>query len=78
MSHINFQERTLENGLRVIVCPDHNSPVVTVNVIYQVGSANEVPGKTGLAHLFEHLMFDNSSKGIDKQYDLYFQDNRQP
>lgn len=71
MPHIAIHERTLGNGLRVIVCPNTNAPVVTVNVIYHVGSANEQPHKTGLAHLFEHLMFDNTSTGIDKQYDLY-------
>lgn len=71
MPKINIHERTLSNGLRVIVCPDQGAPVITVNVTYHVGSFDERPNKTGLAHLFEHLMFDNTSTGMDKQYDTY-------
>lgn len=71
MPHIHSDRFTLQNGLRVVVCPDHRTPVVTVLVMYRVGSADEKPGKTGLAHLFEHLMFDNTTSGFDKQYDLY-------
>lgn len=51
----------LDNGLRVVVSPDHAAPVVAVNLWYDVGSKDEVPGKTGLAHLFEHLMFQGSA-----------------
>lgn len=54
-------EKRLANGLRVVVNPDHNVPVVAVNLWYDVGSADEAPGKTGLAHLFEHLMFQGSA-----------------
>jgi predicted Zn-dependent peptidase len=54
-------EKRLDNGLRVIVNPDHNVPVVAVNLWYDVGSADEAPDKTGLAHLFEHLMFQGSA-----------------
>jgi len=54
-------EKRLGNGLRVVVNPDHNVPVVAVNLWYDVGSADEAPGKTGLAHLFEHLMFQGSA-----------------
>src|SRR5215472_11873424 len=50
-------EITLDNGLRVIVLEDHRTPIVTVQTWYRVGSRNEVPGKTGLAHFLEHLMF---------------------
>lgn len=71
MAQIEIHERTLKNGLRVVVCPNTKAPVVTINVIYRVGSVNEDPNKTGLAHLFEHLMFDNTSTGMDKQYDVY-------
>ncbi len=71
MPHINTHDSTLANGLRVIVCPDTSSPVVTVTVMYRVGSHDEHAGKTGLAHLFEHLMFDNADPSSDKQYDLY-------
>lgn len=55
-----FTEFTLSNGLRVIFHEDHSTPVVTINLLYHVGSKNEVRGKTGFAHLFEHLMFDGS------------------
>ncbi|HBH90025.1 pitrilysin family protein [Ponticaulis sp.] len=48
---------TLENGMEVIVLPDHRAPVVTHMVWYRVGAADELPGKSGIAHLFEHLMF---------------------
>jgi predicted Zn-dependent peptidase len=53
-------ERTLDNGLRVIVSPDHAAPVVAVNLWYDVGSRDEAPGASGFAHLFEHLMFQGS------------------
>jgi len=55
-----FTKRTLANGLDVIVHEDHHVPIVAVNVWYHVGSKNERPGRTGFAHLFEHLMFEGS------------------
>jgi zinc protease len=55
-----IHERTLPNGLRVVVSPDASVPVVTVNLWVNVGSRHESPGRTGLAHLFEHLMFQGS------------------
>jgi zinc protease len=57
---IGFTDEQLPNGLRLIVAQDCLAPVVAVNVWYHVGSANEIPGKTGFAHLFEHLMFQGS------------------
>ena len=57
---VPFTKSTLPNGLDVIVHEDHRVPLVAVNVWYHVGSKNEVPGRTGLAHLFEHLMFEGS------------------
>ena len=48
---------TLDNGMEVVVLPDHRAPVVTHMVWYRVGAADELPGKSGIAHLFEHLMF---------------------
>ena len=51
---------TLDNGLTVVVHEDHKAPIVAVNIWYHVGSKNEKPGKTGFAHLFEHLMFGGS------------------
>ncbi|AKT51409.1 M16 family metallopeptidase [Arsenicicoccus sp. oral taxon 190] len=60
---LNYQieERTLANGLRVIVNEDHSVPTVTVNLWVGVGSRHETPGRTGFAHLFEHLMFQGSA-----------------
>src|SRR5215468_5706008 len=54
---LDVTEATLDNGLRVLVLEDHRSPVVAVQVWYRVGSRNERPGATGLAHFLEHLMF---------------------
>ena len=53
-------QHTLANGLRVVVASDHTAPAVAVNIWYNVGSRHEEPGRTGLAHLFEHLMFQGS------------------
>jgi zinc protease len=58
--NIDFTKHTLANGLDVLVHEDHAVPIVAVNVWYHVGSKNEVPGRTGFAHLFEHLMFEGS------------------
>ncbi|HXH06908.1 MAG TPA: pitrilysin family protein [Vicinamibacterales bacterium] len=58
---IPFVKETLGNGLSVIVHEDRDCPIVAVNVWYHVGSKNERPGRTGLAHLFEHLMFEGSA-----------------
>lgn len=57
---IPYEEFTLPNGLRVIVHTDRKAPIVAVNLWYHVGSKNEQPGRTGFAHLFEHLMFQGS------------------
>lgn len=62
-----YQQFTLSNGLRVIVHEDHKTPKVAVAVWYHVGSMNEPAGKSGFAHLFEHLMF-NGSEHHDKEY----------
>ena len=57
---IPFQKFVLKNGLTLIVHEDHKAPIVAVDIWYHVGSKNERPGKTGFAHLFEHLMFGGS------------------
>ncbi len=57
---IRFEKYTLPNGLEVILHEDHSTPIVSVNTWYHVGSADEKPGRTGFAHLFEHLMFMGS------------------
>ena len=64
---IPFTQHTLENGLRVIIHEDRRLPMVAVNLWYHVGSKNEHPGRTGFAHLFEHLMFEGSQH-YDKGY----------
>ena len=58
---IRCQRRVLANGLSVVAHEDHTCPIVAVNVWYHVGSKNERPGRTGFAHLFEHLMFEGSA-----------------
>jgi len=58
--NIAFSKHTLDNGLDVLLHEDHDCPIVAVNLWYHVGSKNEKPGKTGFAHLFEHLMFEGS------------------
>ncbi len=55
-----FEKHTLDNGLCVLIHQDKNTPLATVNVLYQVGSRDESPERTGFAHLFEHLMFGGS------------------
>jgi zinc protease len=55
-----FEKYTLKNGLQVILHEDHSTPIVAVNMWYHVGSKNEKKGKTGFAHLFEHMMFQGS------------------
>lgn len=62
---ISFEKRVLENGLRVIVHEDHDTPMACVNLLYDVGSRDEDPNQTGFAHLFEHLMFGGSKNIID-------------
>src|SRR5260221_11796001 len=58
---VPYPQFTLPNGLHVILHEDHTVPLLTVNVWYHVGSAREKPGRTGFAHLFEHLMFMGSA-----------------
>ena len=57
---VAFSDDRLSNGLRLIVAEDHLAPVVAINIWYDVGSKHEQPGKTGFAHLFEHVMFQGS------------------
>jgi zinc protease len=64
-----YESFTLANGLRVLVHEDHSAPLVAVNVWYHVGSRNERPGRTGFAHLFEHLMFEGSANVPEGQID---------
>lgn len=57
---VYFEKFTLDNGLRVIVSQDKTTPIVTINIVYNVGAKHENPERTGFAHLFEHLMFEGS------------------
>ena len=62
---INYKEYKLKNGLTVIMHQDRSTPIVAVNMWYHVGSKNEAPGRTGFAHLFEHMMFQGSKNYVD-------------
>jgi zinc protease len=68
---IGFERFVLDNGLRLIVHTDRKAPIVAVNVWYHVGSKNERPGKTGFAHLFEHLMFQGSEHWNDEYFKVF-------
>ena len=57
---IQYNRFVLSNGLRVLVHEDASTPMAVMNILYDVGARDEVPGKTGFAHLFEHLMFGGS------------------
>jgi zinc protease len=57
---VKFEQYTLDNGLTVIIHEDHSAPVASIMMMYHVGSKNEKPGRTGFAHLFEHMMFQGS------------------
>ncbi len=61
MSDVPIERHRLDNGLRVVLSPDRRAPLVAVNLWYDVGSKHEKPGKTGFAHLFEHMMFQGSA-----------------
>ncbi|HEX2202232.1 MAG TPA: pitrilysin family protein [Longimicrobium sp.] len=65
---VPFEQYTLPNGLRVVLAPDPTSPVVAVNLWYDVGSRNERAGRTGFAHLFEHMMFEGSENAPKGQH----------
>ena len=66
---IEYKETTLPNGLRVITHEDHSTPVTNVQVWYHVGSKDEKAGRTGFAHLFEHLMFKGSAHIKPEEHD---------
>lgn len=66
--NIPYKKFVLDNGLTLLVHEDHKAPIVAVNIWYHVGSKNEKPGKTGFAHLFEHLMFNGSENYNDDYF----------
>jgi zinc protease len=71
---IAYQALTLENGLRVFIVEDHTTPTIALVTYYRVGSKDELPGKTGFAHLFEHMMFKGSAHVPDGLMDLQFEE----
>ncbi len=71
---IDYEKYSLANGLQVILYPDQSFPLVAVNIWYRVGSANEKPGKTGFAHLFEHMMFQGSQNIPKEGHFRYIQE----
>jgi zinc protease len=70
---LQFQKLTLPNGLQVILHEDHSTPIVVVDTWYHVGSGDERPGRTGFAHLFEHLMFMGSQNVPQGQFDKWLE-----
>jgi len=66
---------TLKNGLKVVLHEDSKLPLYSINIWYKVGSSNEDPNRTGLAHFFEHLMFKGTKKNADGVFDSYIENN---
>ena len=72
---LEFEEFDLKNGLHVILHEDHSTPIVAVTVMYHVGSKNETTGRTGMAHFFEHLLFEGSENIGRGEYDGYVENS---
>ena len=72
---IEFKEFTLDNGLHVILHEDHSTPIVAISVMYHVGSKNENPERTGMAHFFEHLLFEGSENISRGEFDDYIENS---
>jgi zinc protease len=70
---VPYEMFRLPNGLTVIVHEDHSAPIVSVNCWYHVGSGREAPGRTGFAHLFEHLMFEGSKNVPEGAFDRWLE-----
>jgi zinc protease len=70
---VPYERMVLPNGLTVILHEDHSTPMVAVNVWYHVGSAREAPGRTGFAHLFEHIMFEGSGNVPEGAFDEWLE-----
>ena len=70
---IRYEKYTLKNGLEIILAEDHRLPLVAVDLWYHVGPANERAGRTGFAHLFEHMMFEGSQHVGPKEHDRYLE-----
>src|SRR2546430_10470520 len=74
MPRIKFRERTLTNGMRVLTAVDKSSPTVAINVWYHVGSKDDPQGRSGFAHLFEHIMFKATKNMKDEMMDRLTED----
>lgn len=74
VSPLNFKERVLANGLKIVSLQDKTSPTVSVQVWYNVGSKDDPPGKSGFAHLFEHLMFKSTQNMKSEMFDRLTED----
>jgi len=72
---VDFKDLKLKNGLRVLLVEEHNAPVVSVAITYDVGSRNERRGRTGFAHLFEHMMFTGSENVGKNEYSVLIETN---
>jgi zinc protease len=70
---VPYERFVLPNGLNVILHEDHTTPTVSVNVYYHVGSGREKPGRTGFAHLFEHIMFEGSGHVPEGAFDNWLE-----
>src|ERR1700716_4768236 len=72
---IPFEKYTLKNGMRVILSQDNSVPVVSVYMLYNVGARSEEKGRTGFAHLFEHMMFEGSANAPKGMHDKVVESN---
>lgn len=74
VSPIPLKERTLSNGLRVVTVQDNSNPTVSIHVWYDVGGKNDPPGRSGFAHMFEHMMFKATKNMPDEKFDRLTED----
>src|SRR4249919_2838553 len=72
---VKFTDHKLKNGLRVILSEDHSAPTYSISVTYNVGSRDERQGRTGFAHLFEHMMFQGSEIVGKGEHFIYIENN---
>ncbi|MGB3923452.1 MAG: insulinase family protein, partial [Bacteroidales bacterium] len=68
--NLSYEKYTMPNGLQVVLHQDHSDPVISFAIMYHVGSSRETPGRTGFAHLFEHLLFSGSENVPNGVFDM--------
>jgi len=71
--YYNIKEYNLKNGLKVLILEDHSSPIISLGIWYRVGSRNELPGKTGISHLLEHMLFKGTKKLSSEEFSKIIQ-----